>query len=71
MRAMQARMDIDYDLRVELLRMTVMRRATDLRSDGDRRRFAENMAFVYRMDEAVVRAVLDDVLGMEEGAAPA
>jgi hypothetical protein len=68
---MQARMDIDYGMRVELLRMTVMRRATDLRSEGDRKRFAENMAFVYRMDEAVVRALLDDVLGVEDSAAPA
>jgi hypothetical protein len=56
-------MDIDFNNRVELLRLTVMRRATDLVSAVDRRRFAENMAFVYRMDEASVLAVLDDMLG--------
>jgi hypothetical protein len=44
--------------------MTVMRRASDLSSPGDRQRFAENMAFVYRMDETSVLAVLDDLLGV-------
>jgi hypothetical protein len=56
-------MDIDFYQRVEMLRLTVMRRASDLVCEGDRRRFAENMAFVYRMDERSVLAVLDEVLG--------
>ncbi len=57
-------MDIDFSRRVEMLRLTVMRRAGDLVSEGDRVRFAENMAFVYRMDEPSVLAVIEDVLGL-------
>ena len=63
-------MDIDFYQRVELLRLTVMRRAGDLLNDGERRRFAENMAFVYRMDELSVLAVVEDVLGVAYAVAP-
>ncbi len=64
-------MDIDLYHRVEMLRLTVMRRAGDLVSEGERRRFAENMAFVYRMDETSVLAVIEDVLGVAYVVAPA
>lgn len=60
-------MGIDFEDRLGLLRLTVLRRAMDLVSEGERRRFAENMAFVYRMDETSVLALLDDVLGVAYG----
>jgi hypothetical protein len=63
-------MEMDLEHRIAMLRLTVMRRAGDLVSALDRRRFAENMAFVYRMEEAAVLAVLEDVLGVSYAPPP-